>query len=42
MESALESPRPLPVCFVVKYGSHTFGRISGGMPTPVSRIEIFT
>ncbi len=31
-----ESPKPVPVCFVVKNGSNIFCRESCGMPCPVS------
>ena len=42
MEYEVASPRPVPVARVVKNGSKTRGRASGGMPCPLSWIEIST
>jgi len=36
------SPVPSPVGFVVKNGWNSLSRISGGMPTPLSRSRIST
>ena len=42
IEKHVESPRPLPFCFVVKNGSKMRGNISWGIPTPESRNDIST
>ena len=40
MVRAMESPIPMPCCFVVKKGSNTSAIFSTGMPGPESEIAI--
>ena len=42
IEYDVARPRPLPFCFVLKYGSKIRPRFSSGMPMPSSATEILT